>query len=515
MKTCRTLTIITLLLASYISLPAQQQSKEMTSRYFPAPAVEINTSTLSIKENRFATCDEIMSWIKDKVAANKNFSMEYIGISDKGHNIPMIKISNGKNNPEKVKVWFQGALHGNEPAGAEGLFMLMDHLSAKEWDKMLKKMDVYILPIANMDGYFANTRVSAKGFDLNRDQTKFNDNTSKIIKRAFIKVNPDVAVDFHEFSPMKPKVKEIGEKGGSIYYDVVFLPTGYPNIPKVLRNATINNLQKSAEKALDREGYTHHFYFTIDYSGDETALIKGAKSPQSSSSSYGLSNAISLLVEIRGIRLGRLCFERRTHSAYTVAKAILDEVYSKPKQIKEIVNSALAETIKGETPIVVKSHSAQTRIPTTFISLATNELVEYNFPVRDALDFIVDLERERPAAYYIEESEKYAVENLQILGVEVEKVGEDHEVTAESYKVTKYNESDTVWESIKKVSVNTEIVKEKIVCKKGGYIVRLNQDNANYAVSVLEPESENGFVSFRVVEAKLGEMLPIHRLPRK
>lgn len=515
MKPCRTLSVIALLLAGYISLPAQQQSKEMTGRYYPAPSVQINTPTLSIKENRFATSDEIMAWIKEKVAANKNFSMEYIGVSDKGHNIPMIKISNGKNNSEKVKVWFQGALHGNEPAGAEGLFMLMDHLSAKEWDKMLKKMDVYILPIANMDGYFANTRTSAKGFDLNRDQTKFNDNTSKIIKRAFIEVNPDVAVDFHEFSPMKPKVKEIGEKGGSIYYDVVFLPTGYPNIPKVLRNATINNLQKSAEKALDKYGYTHHFYFKIDYSGNETALIKGAKSPQSSSSSYGLSNAISLLVEIRGIRLGRLCFERRTHSAYTVAKAILDEVYSNTKQIKKTVESALAETIKGEMPIVVKSHSAETRIPTTFVSLATNELVEYNFPVRDALDFIVDLERERPAAYYIEESEKYAVENLKILGVEVEKVDEDHEVTAESYKVTEYNESDTVWESIKKVSVNTEIVKEKIVCKKGGYIVRLNQDNANYAVSVLEPESENGFVSFRVVEAKLGEMLPIHRLPRK
>ncbi|MBR4882462.1 MAG: succinylglutamate desuccinylase/aspartoacylase family protein [Bacteroidales bacterium] len=515
MKTCRTLVLTSLLLAGFFTSNAQQQSEAMTNRYYPAPAMEIKTPTLSIKENRFATTDEVMSWLKGKVAENKYFEMEYIGVSDNGLDIPMIKISNGKNDPKKVKVWLQGALHGNEQAGAEGLFMLMDNLSAKEWGKLLSRMDVYILPVANVDGYYANTRVSAKGFDLNRDQTKFNDNTSKIIKRAFIKVNPDVAVDFHEFSPMKPQVKEIGEKGGSIYYDVVFLPTGYPNIPKVLRDATINNLQTPVEKALDKEGYKHHFYFTIDTSGEETVLVKGAKSPQSSSSSYGLSNAISLLVEIRGIRLGRLCLERRTHSGYIVAKTILDESYKNAKQIKEMVKSAIDETVKGESPVVVKSHSAQKRIPTTFISLANNELVEHNVLVKDALDYIVDIERERPAAYYIEAGQDYAVENLRILGVEVEQVKEDFEADVESYKVTKYNESDTVWESIRKENVSTEVVKNKMTCKKGGWIVRMNQENANFAVSVLEPETENGFVSFRVVEAKLGENVPIYRLPRK
>ncbi len=515
MKICRTLTLIAVFLANCFALHAQQQSEEMTSRYFPAPSVEINTPTLSIKENRFATYDEIITWLKSRAESNKYLSMEYVGVSDKGYDIPMVKLSNGKENSKKVKVWLQGALHGNEPAGAEGLFMLMDHLSANEWSKLLSKMDVYILPIANIDGYLAHKRVSDKGFDLNRDQTKFNDNTSKIIKRAFIKVNPDIAVDFHEFSPMKPQVKEIGEKGGSIYYDVVFLPTGYPNIPEVLRNATINNLQKPVERALDKEGYKHHFYFTIDTSGEETTLIKGARSPQSSSSSYGLSNAISLLVEIRGIRLGRLCLERRTHSGYIVAKTILDEAYSNAKEIKNIVKSALEETLKGEETIVVKSHSQETRIPTTFISLANNELVEHNFLVKDALNYAVDLVRERPAAYYLEASESYAVENLRILGVEVEEIENDYEATVESYKISKYKESKTVWESIKKVNASADIVKNKIICKKGGYIVRLNQENANYAVSVLEPESENGFVSFRVVEAKLGELLPIHRLPRK
>ena len=42
--------------------------------------------------------------------------------------------------------------------------------------------------------------------------------------------------------------------------------------------------------------------------------------------------------------------------------------------------------------------------------------------------------------------------------------------------------------------------------------MRLDQENANVAVSVLEPEAENGFVSFRVIEAREGQALPICRL---
>ena len=44
-----------------------------------------------------------------------------------------------------------------------------------EGARLLERMDVYILPMANLDGYLANKRVSGDGYDLNRDQTKFAD----------------------------------------------------------------------------------------------------------------------------------------------------------------------------------------------------------------------------------------------------------------------------------------------------------------------------------------------------
>ena len=62
------------------------------------------------------------------------------------------------------------------------------------------------------------------------------------------------------------------------------------------------------------------------------------------------------------------------------------------------------------------------------------------------------------------------------------------------------------------MTVRTETEAAEREFPAGTFLVRLDQPHAGYAVSVLEPESENGFVSFRVTEARTGELLPIYRL---
>ena len=44
-----------------------------------------------------------------------------------------------------------------------------------------------------------------------------------------------------------------------------------------------------------------------------------------------------------------------------------------------------------------------------------------------------------------------------------------------------------------------------------GRLIRLSQKNANLAVTLLEPESVNGFVNFEVIHTEFGKELPIYR----
>jgi hypothetical protein len=261
------LSILTLSLLS-------QQPDFITEKYFPDPDIRFNTPTLSIEEERFATYDEIIRWIEDSIAVHPHARVEIIGTTPLGREVPVIYLSNGSS-AGKIRVWMQGLLHGNEPAGGEALLYLANRiLTTGKGSEYLEKMEIAILPIANVDGYIAMNRRSAGGYDLNRDQTKFADPVSKMIKKAFIDWQADLAFDFHEFQPTRREFSGIGTNGASTAYDVLFLPSGYLNIPEGLRRASRDIFQREAELALDEHGYTHNFYFTANVSGDGIILNK-------------------------------------------------------------------------------------------------------------------------------------------------------------------------------------------------------------------------------------------------
>lgn len=509
----RKLTLSTwILLLAAVSLQAQPHA-DLQKKVYPDPeGITFNTPTLSIDEDRFATYEEVMTWLSDR-AQDPRMTCTIIGTTTKGREVPMYRLHNDKKG-RKVKVWLQGAIHGNEPAAAEALFFLTDYiLGTPAGAKLLDRMDVYILPMANLDGYLANKRVSGDGYDLNRDQTKFADPQSVLIKKAFMEVNPDVAVDFHEFQPNRPVKVHADEPNAILYYDALFLPTGYPNVPQALRDATIRLFEEPSAAALDAIGYSHFEYFTISQRNGEMALTLNARSPQSSSTSYALSNAISFFLEIRGIGLGRLSLERRTYCGFTVAKTVLESTYAHHKEIRRIVRKAIRQTTRRKNPVTVSFHSREKRLPVTFLDVekAAPTVLE-DVLMLDAREPQADLMRERPAAYLIAATETKAVENLRTLGLDVQELTEPRTCLVEEYQVVSREEAGALWEKIHRVTVQTETVRNRREFPAGTFVVRLDQENANFAVSVLEPEAENGFVSFRVVEAQEGQTLPICRL---
>jgi len=492
-----------------------QQSALITEKYFPDPEVRFNTPTLSMGEDRFATYEEIMKWIYDSIAGHPGARVEIIGTTPMGRDIPVIYLSDGSSSG-KLRVWMQGLLHGNEPAGGEALLYLANQLlTTEKGSLLLEHMDIAILPLANIDGYIAMNRRSAGGFDLNRDQTKFADPVSRIIKKFFTDWQADIAFDFHEFQPTRKGFSGIGNKGGSTFYDVLFLPSGYLNIPEGLRRASKAIFQEEAEQALENNGYTHNFYFTADVSGEEMVLNKGAQSPHSSSTSFALSNAVSMLVETRGIGLGRTSFARRTHSSYIVASSFLESAMTHKEELRRIIEEAREETISARNDIVVLSEPSGYQARVDFIDLETGDLVTLSLPVRDAENMSPELVRPRPAGYILESRCNREIEILSLLGLQVETLRKKKKFKIESFIITGYKEAETEWEMIKPVSATAETLIQKKSFPKGSYYIDLHQKNANYAISLLEPESLNGFISYRVSPASPGDTLSFHRAIEK
>jgi len=503
-------TLLILLISLPIVAQLSPQSKNITETFFPDVSSVENLTPALKKEKGYTNYNELQEFLGDLVIKNpQKIKLSYIGKSQKGKEIPMVILTNS-NDKEKVKVWMQGGLHGDESASTEGmLYLIYKLLNDEKYKSILDDTELAIVPMANIDGYLKQDRYSANGLDLNRDQTKLMAPESVVLKNAFVTFNPEVAVDFHEFRPFRRDLSMMGDFGVVTLYDAMFLNTGNLNVPENLRNITENLFVKNASKSLESSGFRSVPYVsTADYRG-EVVFNQGSLNSRSSVTNYSLTNVISSLLEVRGVGIGKTSFKRRIFITFSVAISYLETAVKNKSLVKEEIKKA---TEKQKETIVVTHRRPIYKDTIQVIDLNTEKIIELEILKRDAAKVKPLIVRKRPVAYYLDESQKMLVDKMKILGVEVEQLSADEEKMTEMYTITYYDKNHKKYEQINQQEVKTKISKETKTFKKGTYKVMMNQKKANIVVELLEPEAPNSFVSFGLLKTKKGARLPIYRI---
>jgi predicted deacylase len=124
-------------------------------------------------------------------------------VSEEGKNFPYAYLSTKSNSSAlrgdsgKLRVWIQGSVHGNEPAGDEATLALVGAMDANAtWAaSFLETMEIVILPRYNPDGNAYFQRTLATNFDPNRDHTKLARQQTRDIKEWFSRFSPHIAID--------------------------------------------------------------------------------------------------------------------------------------------------------------------------------------------------------------------------------------------------------------------------------------------------------------------------------
>ena len=281
-----------------------------------------------MKKKGFTNYSELIEFIEEKTNTYPDFiSYKYIGSSQKGKKIPIIYVNKKNNlNNNKVRVWMQGGLHGNEPASTESLlYMLHMLMENDDFKYLLDKIELAILPMANIDGFLKNDRYAANGLDLNRDHTKLMAPETKASKKEFANFDPHVALDFHEYRPFRKDFAQLSTFGISNPYDVMFLHTGNLNVPENIRNIIDTLFVKNASKELDKMGLMNRHYMKSEKYKGEIHFSTGSNTARSSSNFYALNNGIATLFEIRGVGIGKTSFKRRIYSGLTLSLIHISE----------------------------------------------------------------------------------------------------------------------------------------------------------------------------------------------
>ena len=496
-----------------VSAQLNQEPKKITKKFFSELNNLENITPALKKKKGFTNYKELLTYIEEKVLKYPEIvSSNFIGESQKGKKIPIIYIKNKNNNDEKkIKVWMQGGLHGNEPASTESLLYLI-HLILEDADYkyLLDKIELAILPMANIDGFLKNDRYAANGLDLNRDHTKMMAPETKASKVAFANFDPHIALDFHEYRPFRKDFAQLSSFGIANPYDVMFLHTGNLNVPENLRYIIDTLFVKNAKKSLDKLSLRHRHYMKSEKYKGEIHFSTGSNTARSSSNFYALNNGIATLFEIRGVGIGKTSFKRRINSGLAVGFSFLKTAYDNSLFIFDEI--ARANTYSNDI-VLEHKRSIYTDVVKA-IDIESNELIDFETTMHSSKDSHAISKRDRPVAYIIKKNDFGFIEKLKDVGVEYVEIQKDTMIYSGSYRIVDYNDNFKVYEKMKMQSVSTLIEYKDNMFTYGDIFISMNQKRSNLIAELLEPEAPNSYVSFGIIKTSINSQLPIYRIKK-
>ena len=504
-----------ILIFNFLVASAQlnQEPKKITKKFFSELNNLENITPALKKKKGFTNYNELLTYIEEKVLKFPEIvSSNFIGESQKGKKIPIIYIKNKNNNDEKkIKVWMQGGLHGNEPASTESLLYLI-HLILEDADYkyLLDKIELAILPMANIDGFLKNDRYAANGLDLNRDHTKMMAPETKASKVAFANFDPHIALDFHEYRPFRKDFAQLSSFGIANPYDVMFLHTGNLNVPENLRYIIDTLFVKNAKKSLDKLSLRHRHYIKSEKYKGEIHFSTGSNTARSSSNFYALNNGIATLFEIRGVGIGKTSFKRRINSGLAVGFSFLKTAYDNSLFIFDEI--ARANTYSNDI-VLEHKRSIYTDVVKA-IDIESNELIDFETTMHSSKDSHAISKRDRPVAYIIKKNNFGFIEKLKDVGVEYVEIQKDTMIYSGSYRIVDYNDNFKVYEKMKMQSVSTLIEYKDNMFTYGDIFISMNQKRSNLIAELLEPEAPNSYVSFGIIKTSINSQLPIYRIKK-
>ena len=406
----------------------------------------------------------------------------------------------------KPTVLLIGQQHGNEPAGSEALLVVSRELAQGLLQPLLERINVVIVPRANPDGAAADLRTTQNGLDMNRDHLLLNTPEAQALARLARDYRPAVVVDAHEYTVVGPYL----EKYGSIQkFDALLQYATTANIPEFLTKASEEWYRRPVIAALAAQGLTSEWYYTTSPDLADRKISMGDARPDTGRNVDGLRNAVSLLVETRGVGIGRLHIQRRVHTQVTAITSVLASTSQRAAELNQLL-PYLEKEVAG---LACKSGAVVESQPTA----AQYELVMLDPASGADKTIIVDRDsvltlkpvktRTRPCGYWLAATSTTAVDRLRLQGVQVLRIADAGAMLADSYRETarstgeRQNERGAIPGGDKVVKVSISLARGVLDVPRGSYYVPMNQPLGNLIFAALEPDTESSYFANHILDS--------------
>jgi len=397
-----------------------------------------------------------------------------------------------------------GQQHGDEPAGSEALLVIAQELANGRLAALLDRINVVLLPRANPDGASEGKRVSASGIDINRDHLLLKTPEAQAQAQLVREFRPAVVIDAHEYTVVGRYLQKFGTVQR---YDALVQYATTANLPEFVTRAAEEWFRRPMLAALRAQGLAAEWYYTTSTDPDDKKVSMGGVQPDTGRNVNGLTNAVSILIETRGVGIGRLHFKRRVQTHVVAIGSVLQSTADrsvdlvKLRQYVDHEVSALACT--GE--VVVEAAATPSEYALTMLDPTTGADKVVGVAWDSALQLRRLKVRPRPCGYWLAPGQTDAVQRLRARGVLVQRIDDKGVVRGEIYRElsretgVRQDVRGALFDAGGVLRLQVETVPALLDVVPGSWYVPLDQPLANLVVAALEPDTQNSYLANHIV----------------
>jgi hypothetical protein len=501
-----------------------------------------------------------MRIVKGAVAASPLARYESYGKTEEGREMPLLILSEpAVAAPEAARklgrpiVFIQGNIHAGEVEGKEAALILTRRLTQGDLRPLLKQLVIVVAPIYNADGNEkfnvmnrtaqngpvagVGTRENAKGLDLNRDHMKLDSAEARAFVGALNRWDPHVGIDLHTTN-------------GSYHgYHLTYAPTLNPNADHRLialaRERVLPAVQQAVQKKHNFRTYYYGNFARESGTARESSRVDPTNPgdtiwrtfdhrPRFNNNYIGLRNRLAILSEAYSY----LDFRGRVRVTEVFVEETLNVVAANSARITQLTTQMDNDTrsyAAGKGPALgVDFRIAALPSP---VDILVGD-VEKKLNPRSGREMLVMSEKTMPVtmkdfglfettrtvqmprgwliprAHVDSSAYSTAIDRLRLHGVQVQRVAADTEVSVERFIIDGYTRAPKPFQNRSEARLTGKHEPAKLSAQEGALFIPANQPLARLAFYLLEAESDDGLVTWNLIEAGLapGATYPIYRV---
>lgn len=490
------------------------------------PAPPLLTTAESSAYAQTSRHAEVLRFCQELAKRSPAVHLTSMGQSRQGRDLPVLVLANpavrtaaeAKASGKPVVMAFAN-IHAGEVEGKEALQMLARDLVLPRTDPLLDRVILLLNPILNADGNEkidpknrtwqggpaggVGQRTNAEGLDLNRDFVKLKSPEVRSLVALWNEWDPLLVVDCHSTNGSYHR--------HLITYDGPRHPAADPG----LRQYAQSLLPELGTRLKKLGGWESFFYgyFTPDRASWESY----PPTPRYGIQLLALRNRLGILSEAYTYAP----FRDRVLATRDFVRANLDHVAERAKEVTNLCHAADRRAEEGKEPVALRFKTVPCPGRYNVLGFVEEKVQGRSRPTAVPKEYPVvylggcepTLKVSRPPAYWVPADQVEAVGTLRRHGIQMEKLDADRTATVEWYLVDKVTRAGNAYQGVRTVAVAGRWEKATVTLQAGTYRVSTRQPKGTLATFLLEPEADDGLLTWDLFGAAVaeGKPCPIYR----